>query len=433
MRPRILEVMPISTIPEILDDLRQGKMIILVDDPARENEGDLAMLAEHVTPEAIRFMVSRGRGLVCVPLAGEICDALELAPQVAKNTSKMGTGFTVSVEAAEGVTTGISAADRARTIRTLVDPRSGPDDLARPGHVFPLRARDGGVLVRGGQTEGIVDLARMCGARPAGVVCEVMNDDGTMARMPDLERFAAEHELRICTIEGLIAWRRQNERLVEPIEMDVPLPTPFGTFHAHLFRSTIDGKEHLALTRGLAGPGLDGPRAPIEEPVFVRVHSECLTGDVLHSLRCDCGSQLHKALRVLGREERGVLVYMRQEGRGIGLANKLKAYRLQDEGLDTVEANAALGFPADLREYGLGAQMLHYLGVRRMRLLTNNPKKIAGLHGWGLEVIDQLPLATEPNPKNISYLRTKREKLGHLLEDLSGPSPGGAGGRERRE
>lgn len=414
--------MPISEIPEIIEDLRQGKMIILVDDPDRENEGDLAMLAEFASPQAIAFMATNGRGLICVPLAGEVCDELGLDPQVTKNTSKLGTGFTVSVEAAEGVTTGISAADRARTIEVLIDARSRPADLDRPGHIFPLRARDGGVLVRGGQTEGMVDLAKLCGSRPGGVVCEVMNEDGSMARMPDLEVLAARHDLKICTIEDIIAWRRKNERLIEPLEEDIPIPTPFGNFKATLFRSTLDGKEHMVLARGLGGPGLDGPREGIEEPVFVRVHSECLTGDVFGSMRCDCGSQLEKALEFLGKQDLGVLVYMRQEGRGIGLANKLKAYRLQDEGLDTVEANAALGFPADLREYGLGAQMLHYLGVRRMRLLTNNPKKIAGLHGWGLDVIDQLPLTTEPNPSNINYLRTKAKKMGHLLEGVEGSS-----------
>jgi 3,4-dihydroxy 2-butanone 4-phosphate synthase/GTP cyclohydrolase II len=407
--------MAISSIPDVLSDLLAGRMVILVDDPGRENEGDLAMLAEHVTPEAINFMAREGRGLVCMPMAPELCDALELVPQTAKNTSKLGTGFTVSIEAATGVTTGISAKDRAHTIRTACAPGARPEDLHRPGHVFPLRAREGGVLVRGGQTEGIVDLARLCGGRPAGVICEIMKDDGTMARMPDLEVFAAKHGLKICTIESLIAWRRQNERLVEPIELDVPLPTRFGLFQAHMFRSKIDNKEHVALSIGLPGPGLDGPRAPIEEPVTVRVHSECLTGDVFHSLRCDCGPQLDAALAILGKEPRGVLVYMRQEGRGIGLANKLKAYRLQDQGLDTVEANERLGFPADLREYGLGAQILQYLGVRRMRLLTNNPKKIAGLAGYGLELLDQIPLSTTPNAQNLRYLETKRDKLGHNL------------------
>ena len=413
--------MPISEIPEILDELRAGRLIILVDDPGRENEGDLAMLAEHATPETINFMVREARGLVCMPMAPELCDRLHLEPQVQRNTSKMGTGFTVSIEAAHGVTTGISAKDRAHTIRVASSPNSRPEDLARPGHVFPLRAREGGVLVRGGQTEGIVDLARLAGAAPAGVICEIMKDDGTMARMPDLEAFAARHGLKICTIESLIAWRRQNERLIEPVEMDVPMPTRFGSFMAHLFRSKIDGKDHLALTIGMPGPGLDGPREPVEETVCVRVHSECLTGDVLHSLRCDCGPQLDQALEILGKQPRGVLVYMRQEGRGIGLENKLKAYRLQDEGLDTVEANQALGFPADLREYGLGAQILHYLGARRMRILTNNPKKIAGLHGYGLEVVDQIPLTTPPNSNNAKYLRTKRDKLGHTFREVEDP------------
>ncbi|MCK6447234.1 MAG: bifunctional 3,4-dihydroxy-2-butanone-4-phosphate synthase/GTP cyclohydrolase II [Planctomycetes bacterium] len=419
--------MPISPIPEILDELRRGRMVILVDDPSRENEGDLAMLAEFVTPEAINFMAKEARGLICLPLAADICDTLELEPQVAKNTSKLGTGFTVSVEAAQGVTTGISAADRAHTIKVAVDPKSKASDLVRPGHVFPLRARDGGVLVRGGQTEGIVDLARLCGRRPAGVICEIMNEDGTMARMPELERFAEKHGLKICTIADLIAWRRQNERLVEPVQMDVPLPTRYGTFVAHLFKSTTDGKQHMALTIGMPGPSIDGPRAAVEEPVAVRVHSECLTGDVFHSLRCDCGPQLEKALAMLGQEKRGVLVYMRQEGRGIGLENKLKAYRLQDAGLDTVEANQALGFAADLREYGLGAQILRYLGVRHMKLLTNNPKKIAGLAGYGLDVVSQVPLATPPNLANAKYLRTKRDKLGHLLTDLDIPPAEGAG------
>jgi len=420
--------MAIRPIPEILDELRRGRMIILVDDPGRENEGDLAMLAELATPEAINFMAREARGLVCMPMAGELCDGLGLEPQVQRNTSKLGTGFTVSIEAAHGVSTGISAADRAHTIRVACDPASKPEDLARPGHVFPLRAREGGVLVRGGQTEGIVDLARMCGRRPAGVICEIMNDDGTMARMPELELFARKHGLLISTIADIIAWRRQNERLIEPVEMDVPLPSRFGTFMAHLFRSKIDGKEHMALTVGMPGPSLDGPRVPVPEPVTVRVHSECLTGDVFHSLRCDCGPQLDKALEILGRERRGVLVYMRQEGRGIGLENKLKAYRLQDAGLDTVEANQALGFPADLREYGLGAQILRYLGVRHMRLLTNNPKKIAGLGGYGLDVVAQVPLHTPPNPVNIHYLRTKRDKLGHRIAEIGDAPPAGPPG-----
>lgn len=413
----------LSPIPEVLEDLKAGKMVILVDDPNRENEGDLCILAEKITPEAVNFMAKEARGLICMPMSDELCDRLELAPQVSNNKSRMGTGFTVSIEAATGVTTGISAADRAHTIRVACDPDAKAEDLVSPGHVFPLRAREGGVLVRGGQTEGMVDLAKLTGSQPAGVICEIMNDDGTMARMPELLAFAEQHGLRVCTIEDLIAYRRRNERLVEPIEMDVPIPTEHGTFSAHLFRSTVDGHEHVAFTVGLPGPGLDGPREAIEEPVLVRVHSECLTGDVFGSQRCDCGEQLDKALEVIGQQQRGVLIYMRQEGRGIGLANKLKAYRLQDEGMDTVEANRALGFPADLREYGIGAQILSYLGVRQMRLLTNNPKKIAGLHGYGLEVVDQIPLDMMPNANNLKYLETKRNKMGHTLEgwkELSG-------------
>ncbi len=408
-----------SPILEVLADLRAGRMVILVDDPSRENEGDLAMLAEHVTPEVINFMAREARGLICMPVSSEISNRLGLRPQVDRNKSRLGTAFTVSIEAASGVTTGISAADRARTIRVAADPASGPDDVVSPGHVFPLEARNGGVLVRGGQTEGIVDLARLAGARShAGVICEIMNDDGTMARMPELEVFAARHGLKICTIADLIAHRRRHERLVEPVVMDVPLPTRRGVFQAHLFRSKVDGGEHLALTVGMPGPGLDGPREAVERIVSVRVHSECLTGDVFGSQRCDCEPQLHQALELLSQEEHAVLLYLRQEGRGIGLANKLRAYQLQDQGLDTVEANQALGFPADLREYGIGAQVLHYLGVRRMRIYTNNPKKIHGLSGYGLELVDQRPLFTEPNSNNISYLRTKMTKLGHLLDEV---------------
>jgi len=426
--------MPPSPIPEILAELSAGRMVILVDDPSRENEGDLAMLAELATPEAINFMARQARGLICMPMAGEVCDRLQLRPQVERNGSRMGTAFTISIEAATGVTTGISAADRARTIRVACDPAARPDHLVSPGHVFPLRARDGGVLVREGQTEGIVDLARLAGAHtPAGVICEILNEDGTMARMPELEAFAAKHGLKICTIADLIAHRRRTERLVEPVVMDVPLPTRHGTFQAHLFHSKVDGAEHLALTRGMPGPGLDGPREAVADLVTVRVHSECLTGDVFGSERCDCEPQLHQALERLAREERAVLLYLRQEGRGIGLANKLRAYKLQDQGLDTVEANQALGLPADLREYGIGAQILQYLGVRRMRILTNNPKKLHGLAGYGLELVEQAALQTEPNPNNVKYLRTKKSKLGHWLRDdeLEPRSRSGAGeGRE---
>jgi 3,4-dihydroxy 2-butanone 4-phosphate synthase/GTP cyclohydrolase II len=426
--------MPQSPIPEILADLAAGRMIILVDDPSRENEGDLAMLAEHVTPAAINFMAREARGLICLPLAGSVCDRLGLRPQVERNSSRMGTAFTISIEAASGVTTGISAADRARTVRVASDPASRPEDLVSPGHVFPLRAREGGVLVREGQTEGIVDLARLAGARsPAGVICEIMNEDGSMARMPELEAFAARHRLKICTISDLIAYRRRTERLIEPVVMDVPLPTRHGRFVAHLFRSTVDGTEHVALTIGMPGPGLDGPREGVEDVVTVRVHSECLTGDGVGALRGPGPPPPPPAPPPLAGEPRGVLLYLRQEGRGIGLANKLRAYRLQDEGLDTVEANQALGLPADLREYGIGAQVLHYLGVRRMRILTNNPKKMHGLAGYGLELVDQLPLETAPNPNNVKYLQTKRSKLGHWLRELD-PGPGRPertpGGRE---
>ncbi|MFT5286916.1 MAG: 3,4-dihydroxy 2-butanone 4-phosphate synthase/GTP cyclohydrolase II [Planctomycetota bacterium] len=412
-------IMKPSPIPEIIADLQAGKMIILVDDPGRENEGDLAMLAEHVTPEAINFMTIKARGLICMPLSGDICDKLSLAPQVSENTSSMGTAFTVSIEAKTGVTTGISAADRSRTISVAADPETKANDLARPGHIFPLRARDGGVLVRGGQTEGMIDLARLADSRTAGVICEVMNDDGTMARMPELEVFAEEHDLKICTIEDLIAYRRQNERLMEPVQMSVPMPTPYGIFDMHLFRSKLDGAEHVALSMNMGKPSLDGPFEALDEDVLVRVHSECLTGDVFGSQRCDCGEQLKLAQKRIGEAGRGVLIYMRQEGRGIGLANKLAAYELQDQGMDTVEANQALGFAADLREYGMGAQMLNYLGVRKMKLLTNNPKKIAGLAGYGLELSGQVPLTTEPNACNAKYLDTKREKMGHLYKSTN--------------
>lgn len=425
--------MPISSIPEIIEDLQKGRMIILVDDPDRENEGDLAMLADKITPEAVNFMAKEGRGLICTPMSGEVCDRLELPMQASHNTNAHGTAFTISIEAATGVSTGISAADRARTIEVAADPSASAADLARPGHIFPLRAREGGVLVRGGQTEGIVDLAKLAGASPVGVICEIMNEDGTMARMPELEVFAEQHDLKICTIADLIEYRRRNERLVEPLaEGPVPIQTDHGLFHMHLFRSKLDGKEHVALTHGIDfDPAPDGECPPIDEDVFVRVHSECLTGDVFGSQRCDCGPQLDQAMQILSSKDRGVLVYLRQEGRGIGLANKLKAYHLQDTGLDTVEANEALGLPEDLREYGIGAQVLHHLGVRRMRLLTNNPKKIHGLAGYGLELVDQVPLEVEPNPNNIRYLRTKKERMGHTLNAALGGPEVAESGAER--
>jgi 3,4-dihydroxy 2-butanone 4-phosphate synthase/GTP cyclohydrolase II len=418
--------MPISPIEDVIEDLRLGRMIILVDDPDRENEGDLAMLADAVTPEAINFMAKEGRGLICMPMSGEVCDRLELGMQAVNNTNAHGTGFTISIEAASGVTTGISAADRAHTIKVAANPDAKASDLARPGHIFPLRAKDGGVLVRGGQTEGMVDLARLAGGTPTGVICEIMNDDGTMSRMPELEVFAEKHDLKISTIADLIEYRRRHEQLVEPlVDRSVPIQTDAGVFQMHLFRSKLDNKEHIALTHGLP-EDLTGmaPADAVDGTVHVRVHSECLTGDVFGSQRCDCGPQLDKAMEILASKERGVLVYLRQEGRGIGLANKLKAYHLQDTGLDTVEANEALGLPVDLREYGIGAQILFHLGVRQMSLLTNNPKKIHGLSGYGLELMDQVPLEVEANPNNIRYLRTKKERMGHTLTGHLGADAG---------
>ena len=364
-------------------------------------------------------MAREGRGLICMPLDGLSCDRLGLEDQAHQNTNQHATAFTVSIEAATGITTGISAADRARTIQVAADPESGPGEIVKPGHVFPLRARDGGVLVRGGQTEGSIDLAKLAESWAAAVICEIMNDDGSMARMPDLEVFAQQHDLKICTIADLIAFRRQNERLIKPVQLNLPLATSAGQFQMHLFQSLVDGKEHVALSRGIEAPDAVGRTHEFraqEEPVWVRVHSECLTGDVFGSLRCDCGPQLDKAMQILATHKKGVLVYLRQEGRGIGLAAKLAAYRLQDSGLDTVEANNALGLPADLREYGIGAQILHFLGVRQMNLLTNNPKKIHGLGGYGLTIAAQSSLEVPPNPNNIRYLRTKRDKMGHTLE-----------------
>jgi 3,4-dihydroxy 2-butanone 4-phosphate synthase/GTP cyclohydrolase II len=394
-----------STIEEAIEDIRDGKMVVVVDAEDRENEGDLTLAAQFATPEAINFMAKEARGLICLALDPQRCDELGLDLMAAKNESPFQTAFTVSVEAREGVTTGISAHDRAHTIQVAIDPRSKPEDLVQPGHVFPLKAKSGGVLERAGQTEAAVDLARLAGLTPAGVICEVMNDDGTMARVPDLAKYCQEHGLKMVTVADLIAYRRQRDKLVER-EVEVKLPTEYGEFKGVAYRSLVDGKHHLALVKG----EIDGA-----EDVLVRVHSECLTGDVFHSLRCDCGQQLESALRQIDEEGAGVLLYLAQEGRGIGLLNKLHAYKLQEEGLDTVDANLKLGLPADLRDYGIGAQILVDLGLSSIRLLTNNPKKIVGLEGYGLHVTDQVAIQHEPNVHNRDYLRAKKEKMGHLL------------------
>jgi 3,4-dihydroxy 2-butanone 4-phosphate synthase / GTP cyclohydrolase II len=401
-----------STIEEAIEDIRAGKMVVVCDAPDRENEGDLTMAAQFATPDAINFMARNGRGLICLALTPERCDELGLDLMTAKNESGFKTAFTISVEAREGVSTGISAHDRAHTIQVAVDPRSEAHDLVQPGHVFPLKAKGGGVLERAGQTEAAVDLARLAGLIPAGVICEVMKDDGTMARVPDLVEYCQEHDLKMVTVADLIAYRQRNEQLIERVAEAV-LPTAFGEFTAIGFRSLVDGKHHVAMVKG----EVDG-----EPDILVRMHSECLTGDVFHSLRCDCGEQLESALAMIEREGRGVLVYLAQEGRGIGLLNKLRAYKLQEEnGLDTVEANVALGLPVDLRDYGIGAQILKDLGLTSIRILTNNPKKIIGLEGYGLSVSEQLPIQVIANPHNEGYLRTKRERMGHAIHHQALP------------
>lgn len=392
-------------IESVLRDIRAGKIVIVTDDAERENEGDLVMAASKVTPEAVNFMAKNGRGLICVPLTAERARQLGLQRMVAHNRELHRTDFTVSVDAARGITTGISARDRAKTIKILAGAKSGPEDLTEPGHVFPLQAREGGVLQRAGHTEAAVDLARLAGLDPTGVICEILNEDGSMARLPDLLKFRRRHKLKMCSIRDLIAYRRRREKLVER-EQCVRLPTDYGDFDLYLYRSLTDDAHHLALVRGKIDP---------KKPVLVRVHSECLTGDVFASRRCDCGSQLHQAMRHIARHGAGVLLYMRQEGRGIGLPAKIHAYKLQEEGLDTVEANRKLGFPMDLREYGLGAQILSDLGVRKIRLMTNNPRKVVGLSGHGLEIAARVPIKSAPHEHNARYLRTKKRKMGHLL------------------
>ena len=397
---------PFSPVEDVIADIAAGRMVVVTDDADRENEGDLIAAAETITPEMINFMITHGRGLICAPVMPEAVKRFDLPPMARRNTEKFGTAFTIAVDAAEDITTGISAPDRARTIQILANPDSKADDLVQPGHILPLQARPGGVLRRAGHTEAAVDLARLAGCEPAGVICEILNDSGNMARLPELIEFAKKHDLKICSIESLIDYRQSREKLVERLEQ-IDLPTDYGDFKLNLYRSVLDENEnHLALVKG---------EIDADTPILVRVHSECLTGDVFGSRRCDCGGQLHSALSSIEKAGAGVLIYLKQEGRGIGLANKIHSYKLQEGGLDTVEANQKLGFPMDLRDYGMGAQILHDLGVRKMRLMTNNPRKIIGLEGHHLTIVEQVPVVLDSNPHNEKYLKTKKDKMGHLL------------------